>query len=129
VLQGLIGLLAGQLNEEHNEESKKALRNLAMIAKYYRSDKVGVELLMVLSKTLKWENLSLQHDVDSVLKGVIERMNTGSAVMGILESLKRTEPPALQSMIEYLLELIKERSNIAFFGKEIGVRLKEVKKM
>ena len=125
-IQAVIYLLSQQLNNEHNEESKKALRNLSMIAKYYRSDKLGVELLLVLSKFMGSENTSLFHDVENVIKGVIEKMNTGSAVMGILECLKKIDIQALQVMLEYLMDVIKERSNIGFFGKEIGNRLKEV---
>ncbi|OMJ84082.1 hypothetical protein SteCoe_14898 [Stentor coeruleus] len=124
-IQELILILAKQLNSEHNEDSKKALRNLSAIAKYSKSDKVRVELLSVLSKLLSWDSSSLQRDVDIILKNVIEKMNTGSAVIGILESLKKCEPPGLQTMLEYLMEIIKDRGNISFFGKEIGVRLKE----
>ena len=54
-------------------------------------------------------------------------MNTGSAIMALLETLKKIDPPALQTMLEYLMDLIKERSNIKFFGKEIGNRVKDVK--
>lgn len=115
------------MNLEHNEESKKALRNLAMIAKYYRSEKLGVELLVVLSKAMCYDNASLIHDLESVIKGVLEKMNTGSAVMGILDSVKKLDTSALQKMLEYLMDVIKERTNISFFGKEIGVRLKEVR--
>lgn len=128
-IQELILILSKQLNSEHNEDSKKALRNLSAIAKYSKSDKVRVELLSVLSKLLSWDSSSLQRDVDIILKNVIEKMNTGSAVIGILESLKKCEPPGLQTMLEYLMEIIKDRGNISFFGKEIGVRLKEVRDM
>jgi hydroxypyruvate isomerase len=129
ILIEIVQKLSQQLNNEHNEDSRKALRNLGMIAKYQRSDRLGVELVIVLSKVLGWDNASLLHDVESVMKGVIEKMNTGSAVMGILETLKKLEPPSLQFMLEYLMELIKQRTNIGFFAKEIGVRLKEVRRI
>ena len=123
----MVHLLAQQMNCEHNEESKKALRNIAMIAKHSSSDKMGVELMIIMSKAMAWDNPNLLHDIDSVVKGIIEKMNTGSAVMGILEILKKLETPALQTMLEHLMDIIKERSNISFFGKEIGARLKEVR--
>ena len=116
-----------RLTSSHNEESKKALRSLAVIGKCYRGEKVGVELLVVLSKALVWDNQNLLHDLDCLLKGVLEKLNTGSAVMGVLESLRKLEPPALQIMIEYLILIIRERNNVSFFGKEIGVRLKDVR--
>jgi hypothetical protein len=126
-MQEIIQILFKRLNPAHNEESKKALRSLAVIGKYYRGEKVGVELVIVLSKALVWDNQGLLHDLDNILKSVVEKLNTGSAVIGILESLKKLEPPALQIMIEYLISIIKERNNVSFFGKEIGIRLKDVR--
>jgi len=125
-VQEIIFVLFKKLNPAHNEESKKALRNLALISKCYKGEKVGVEILVVLSKALSWDNQNLLQDIDSILKTVLEKLNTGSGVMGLLESLKKLEPPGLQIMIEYLIEVIRERNNVSFFGKEIGVRLKDV---
>lgn len=125
-MQEIIQLLFKKLNPAHNEESKNALRNLVLISKCYKGEKVGVEILVILSRALCWDNQNLLHDVDNVLKSVLEKLNTGSAVMGLLESLKKLEPPGLQLMLEYLIEVIKERNNVSFFGKEIGIRLKDV---
>ncbi|CAG9330038.1 unnamed protein product [Blepharisma stoltei] len=122
----VVEVLINSLDEQYEEEFKKTLRGLGLIAKTYNIDRVGGKIIIGLREVFTWQKHSLIEDANGVLKIIIEKMSTCNAVKALLESIDGAESVVLEKYLDFLKDIVKERTDIKFFGKEIAVKLRDL---
>lgn len=63
-------------------------------------------------------------DTDTVLQIIIEKMGTCNIVRSLLENIETSLEKSLEKLLAFLIEIVRERTDIKFYGKEISVHLR-----